>query len=87
MQRMAQEDTGQERRRRERMVALTLLGVLLFNYPLLALFGVDVAPFGLPLLFLYLFVAWGLFIWLVARIMAPGRGPGGDPDAARDHED
>ena len=87
MQRMAQEDTGQERRRRERMVAVTLLGVLLFNYPVLALFGVDVAPLGLPLLFLYLFLAWGLFIWLVARIMESGRRPGRGDDSAPEDDD
>lgn len=81
MQRVTQEDTGVERRRRERLVALVLFGVLLFNYPLLKLFGVGATPLGLPLLFLYIFLVWGVFIWLVARVLAPpAPGPAGSAE-------
>jgi hypothetical protein len=54
--------------RNERLVALFLLGLLLFNYPLLTLFNVPRVVLGVPLLYLYLFVAWAAVI-LVAVIV------------------
>jgi len=63
-------DTLSERRRRERLVALVVLGVLALNYPLVALFSHVRLLFGIPLLYLYLFVTWLVLIVLVARAMA-----------------
>jgi len=51
-----------------RLVAVFLLGVLLFNYPLLALFNREVSAFGIPLLYAYIFLAWALLIGLLALI-------------------
>jgi hypothetical protein len=56
-------------RKGQRLVGLFLLGCLLFNYPLLALFNVRATIFGVPLLYAYLFAAWALLIALVAVIM------------------
>ncbi len=56
-------------RRGERLVGLFLLGCLLFNFPLLALFNVKGAVFGIPILYAYLFAAWALVIALVVAIM------------------
>lgn len=56
-------------RRGERLAGLFLLGCLLFNFPLLALFNVRAAAFGIPLIYVYLFAAWALLIALVALIM------------------
>ena len=56
-------------RKGQRLVGLFLLGCLLFNYPLLALFNVRASVFGIPLLYAYLFSAWALLIVLVAVIM------------------
>jgi hypothetical protein len=56
-------------RRGERLVGLFLLGCLLFNFPLLALFNVRATVLGIPLLYAYLFAVWGLVIALVAMIM------------------
>ncbi|WP_372866473.1 hypothetical protein, partial [Pseudomonas sp.] len=53
--------------RAQRLVALFMLGCLLFSYPLLALFDSGGEVFGIPLLFAYLFVAWALLI--VAMIL------------------
>jgi hypothetical protein len=50
-------------------VGLFLLGCLLFNYPMLALFNVRATVFGVPLLYAYLFAAWAALIVLVAFIM------------------
>ena len=51
-----------------RLVALFLLGWLLFNYPLLALFGRLGAVGGVPALYLYMFIAWAALIALVALV-------------------
>ena len=56
-------------RKGERLAGLFLLGCLLFNFPLLALFNVRATVFGIPLLYAYLFAAWALLIALVAVIM------------------
>jgi hypothetical protein len=56
-------------RRGERLAGLFLLGCLLFNFPLLALFNVRTTVFGVPLVYAYLFGAWMLLIALVAVIM------------------
>jgi hypothetical protein len=51
-----------------RFVALCMLGFLLFNYPILALFNVTGTIFGVPLLYAYIFVAWALLIALMAFV-------------------
>ncbi|HKO07616.1 MAG TPA: hypothetical protein VJ487_07865 [Alphaproteobacteria bacterium] len=47
----------QEARRRDRLVGLFALGLVLFNPPVLRLFA-GATLFGWPLLFVYLFCAW-----------------------------
>ena len=53
----------------QRLVAIFLLGVLLFNYPLLALFNRASETFGIPVLYVYIFVAWALMIGLLALVI------------------
>lgn len=48
-----------------RLVGLFLLGVLLFNFPLLYLFNRPLLALGIPVLYLYLFAAWSLIIFLM----------------------
>lgn len=60
---------GNATRRSERLVALFVLAALLFNYPILSLFAGDSLVFGLPLLYVYLFVAWGVVIGLTGWIL------------------
>lgn len=50
----------------QRLVALFALGVLLFTYPLLALFNGGGSVFGLPVLYAYLFSAWAVLILLLS---------------------
>ena len=54
-----------------RVIAVFLLGCLAFAYPLLALFNVPAAVFGVPVLYLYVFGAWATLIllirWAVSR--------------------
>ena len=55
--------------RGQRLAALFLLGVLLFNYPLLQLFARDGLVFGVPLLYCYVFCAWAVLIGLMALVV------------------
>lgn len=59
--------------RRSRLIALAVLGFVLFNYPLLALFDRQTRVLGVPVLWAYLLVAWASFIAVVALII---RRPG-----------
>jgi len=55
--------------RGQRFVALCMLGVLLFNFPILALFNVPGALFGVPMLYAYIFLAWAMLIALMAWVI------------------
>jgi hypothetical protein len=55
--------------RGQRLAALCLLGLLLFNYPLLAVFNVQASVFGIPVLYAYFFAAWGALITLMALVI------------------
>ena len=50
----------------QRFVALCLLGTLLFNYPILALFNVSGTVLGVPVLYVYMFIAWAALIATMA---------------------
>ncbi len=52
----------------QRMIALCMLGCVLFNFPVLALFNVAGTFFGVPVLYAYIFVAWALLIALMAWV-------------------
>jgi len=51
-----------------RLVGLFLLGMLLFNFPLLSLFNRPEIVLGVPVLYLYLFITWSLIILLTLII-------------------
>jgi hypothetical protein len=52
----------------QRFTALCALGMLLFNYPILALFNVTGTVFGVPVLYAYIFVVWAVLIALMAML-------------------
>jgi len=52
----------------QRFIALCMLGLVLFNFPVLALFNVDATLLGVPLLYAYLFVAWAFLIAILAYV-------------------
>jgi hypothetical protein len=56
----------------QRLVAVCMLGLLLFNYPLLALFNVPGTVFGVPVLYAYIYIAWALLIALMAFVAESG---------------
>lgn len=51
-----------------RMVGLFLMGLFLFNFPILSLFNRSTLIYGIPVLVLYLFSVWILFILLILVI-------------------
>jgi len=51
--------------RGQRLICIFLLGVVLFNFPILALFNVGATLLGIPVLFAYLFLAWAALILLM----------------------
>jgi hypothetical protein len=53
----------------QRLVALFILGCLLFNYPILSLFNVAATAFGVPVLYAYIFAAWALLVALMAYVV------------------
>ena len=56
--------------RAQRLVALCLLGMALFSYPLLAIFNVPETVLGIPVLYAYFFAAWAALVALMAFAVA-----------------
>jgi hypothetical protein len=55
---------------RERLALVFLIGVLLINFPILAIFNRAATVGGIPVLYLYLFGVWAAGIvaaWLLGR--------------------
>jgi hypothetical protein len=59
-----------DRLRHPRLVAVAALGLLLFDYPILAVFDVDGRVLGVPVVWAYLFTSWAVVIALVAWVVA-----------------
>jgi hypothetical protein len=55
--------------RAQRLVALFMLGCLLFSYPLLSLFNVGGTVAGIPVLYAYLFGVWIALIALMILVV------------------
>jgi len=58
----------------QRLVALFVLGCLLFSFPLLSLFNIAGTVLGIPILYAYLFGVWIGFIALLILIVERPRG-------------
>jgi hypothetical protein len=58
----------------QRLVAVFLVAVLLFVSPVLTIFDRTDAVFGIPLLYLFLFAAWGAVIAAITWIVERGSG-------------
>jgi hypothetical protein len=57
-----------DKAKQPRFVALCMLGLVLFNFPVLALFNVGGTVLGVPVLYAYIFAAWALLIALMALV-------------------
>jgi len=56
------------KRKIQRLLALFAFGCLALNYPLLVLFSRKTLWYGIPVLYLYLFALWVLFIVGIAIV-------------------
>ena len=63
---------GGSDRKSQRFVALAMLGLLLFNFPVLAVFNLPASFFGVPAIYAYLFAAWAGLIALMALVAESG---------------
>jgi hypothetical protein len=59
---------GNDRLQGARLIAVAALALMLFNFPLLAVFDLDRLVFGVPVLWAYLFFVWGAVIVLAAWV-------------------
>jgi len=73
------------RRKGEKLIVLLLVGFLALNYPLLSLFSKASIWMGIPVLYLYLFAFWALFIGLMCAVME-ARETQGPSDKANSSE-
>jgi hypothetical protein len=53
----------------QRLVALFVLGWLLFSFPLLSLFNTGGTVFGIPVLYAWLFGVWAVLIALMVLVV------------------
>lgn len=56
-------------RRGQRLAVVFVVGLLVFNYPLMGLASSDTTLFGIPVLYLYLFGFWALIVAAMALII------------------
>ncbi|MEZ5933868.1 MAG: hypothetical protein R3F54_18335 [Alphaproteobacteria bacterium] len=59
---------------------LFAVGLLAFNAPVLRLFDTSASIFGVPVLFVYLFLSWACLILLLAISIDGARRAGGDEE-------
>lgn len=52
----------------DELIAIFMFGCVLFNYPILSLFNAASDVLGVPILYVYLFAAWGCVIALLAWV-------------------
>jgi len=71
------------KRKGERLISLLIVGTILLNFPLLSVFSANNLFLGFPVLFVYLFLVWGLIIGAMVLVLRdrPGRSSG--PDSPR----
>lgn len=84
------DDEGQRpvpKRKGERLISLLIVGILLLNFPLLSVFSKTHLLLGFPVLFLYLFIIWGLIIGAMALVLRDRPRISSGPAGARKNED
>lgn len=52
-----------------KLICIFILALLMFNYPLIQLFGTGKFIFGIPLIYASLFTAWLVLIGVIFRMM------------------
>lgn len=68
--------------RGEKLLWIFCLALLLISYPILTIFNVRVMVWGIPLLYMYIFLAWLLIIVFIFMVI--GRRRRSDEEATPD---
>ena len=71
---------AEQKRINERLIALVCLGIVALNYPFLDLFSKKLFFCGVPLLYLYIFSLWFLFIMVLALVLRKRCPPTSTPE-------
>ncbi len=72
---------------KDRLIVLLLFGIFALNYPLLSIFNKQILWFGIPSLYLYLFMVWALFIGLLASVMERNDTPGSSQKSTKPQDE
>lgn len=75
------------KRKGERLISLLIVGIMLLNFPLLSVFSKKYLLAGFPVLFLYLFIVWGLMIGAMVLILRDRSPRSSGPADTRKDED
>ena len=73
-------------RQTDRIITLVIVAAFAFNYPLLSVFGSSTLFLGIPVLYLYLFMAWAALIGLLRVVMKTPRPNGRKRDLSRQRQ-
>jgi hypothetical protein len=57
--------------RTTKLIGLSILGLFLFNFPILGIFKKLTWAYGIPSVFLYLFTVWALFVIMIWFLVEP----------------
>jgi len=57
------------KRQNERLIVMLVIGITALNFPLLSLFSKIKLFFGIPILYLYIFSVWAIFILCLVLIL------------------
>ncbi|WP_245326242.1 hypothetical protein [Hymenobacter wooponensis] len=63
----------QEQRRGQRLLFVSLLFAVLLNFPLLAVFDHSGRVLGIPVLYLYVLLAWATLVLLTGLLVKSGK--------------
>jgi len=84
------DEEGQQpgpKRKGERLFSLLIVGTILLNFPLLSVFSKKSLFLGFPVLFLYLFMIWGLIIVAIVLVHRDrSRGSSDPADTGKDKD-
>jgi len=75
------------KRKGERLISLLIVGTLFLNFPLLSVFSKNYLFLGFPVLFLYLFIIWGLIIGAMAFVLRDRLPRSSNPTDTRKDKD
>ena len=53
----------------QRLLAICAIGCVLLNFPVLSLFSTDGMVWGIPLLYVYIFLGWASLIAVMALVV------------------